>query len=358
VVVSFDVEDLLDPDSMSKKPASVVLFEDRASHAGQSFDTAMSLCRIVVLRLPEAHYVAYYADGVYGFAADTLADTTPHLDQPADSMESRRSDYERVGCQFSNAVKDLDGTLQVVRTGTLIRALLHGSRGVICCNFVVPNEYVVGLTFDASALPAADAPLSELPGGKKLDIAISRLSTVLRRKLSLESLNPGSWISPKPVGDGTRNVQKSDSATTQDLEPHIEGDADDLADLFRAEVHPDNLHYLAYCRDGEIIYSVDQLGHRKLSLFFIQITPEKRRKFYHDFCRQLPTLIGRLGRMVGSAIGGRLERVVLDVEQGAIYYYRLRPGEYLVGVTIDQGRVAQVDKMMALLALHCKSADR
>jgi hypothetical protein len=45
---------------------------------------------------------------------------------------------------------------------------------------------------------------------------------------------------------------------------------------------------------------------------------------------------------------------VLDVEQGAIYYYRIRPAEYLVGVTIIQRKVAEADRKIAEISLACR----
>ncbi len=41
---------------------------------------------------------------------------------------------------------------------------------------------------------------------------------------------------------------------------------------------------------------------------------------------------------------------VLDVEAGALYYLRVRDGEYVVGVTLDQARVANADQQLAQLA--------
>jgi hypothetical protein len=44
----------------------------------------------------------------------------------------------------------------------------------------------------------------------------------------------------------------------------------------------------------------------------------------------------------------------LDVELGAIFYYRLRVGDYLIGVTLDQEQVRAADEEMAKLALRCR----
>lgn len=354
-MVSSDVGDLLDPEDASEQPVPVTPFEDLASRVDNDrFSKARFLCREAVQNLQGIQHLAYYVNGVCGFTVDVLADTVRPIDRPASSIESRRSDYKLVGSQLSNIVNDLDRTLQKVRTGALIRTVLHASRGVIYCNSVVPNEYIIGSTFDTSALPASGIPLPKLVGAKNMDVAIAELATALRRQLSLQSQDPGSWISTKP-GDEASSGQRPRLSTGPDVSPYIESSEDDEVDnLFLAAVRPDDLHYLARCHDGEVVFSVDQLGHRRLKSFFTQITVEERRSFYRDFCRQLPVAIWMLGRMVGPAIGARLERVVLDVEQGAIYYYRVRSGEYLVGVTIDQEQVAQADERIARLALGCQ----
>jgi hypothetical protein len=42
--------------------------------------------------------------------------------------------------------------------------------------------------------------------------------------------------------------------------------------------------------------------------------------------------------------------LVLDVEQGAVIYYRLGVGDYLIGVTLNQERVGAADGKLASLA--------
>jgi hypothetical protein len=100
--------------------------------------------------------------------------------------------------------------------------------------------------------------------------------------------------------------------------------------------------------------SVDQLDHPQLGPYFQEISVTERRLFYQNVCRQFPITVRKLGRMASSVTGSKVERVVLDVEQGAIYYYRISPGEYLVGVTIDQRQVAQADDKIAEIAVACR----
>jgi hypothetical protein len=115
-------------------------------------------------------------------------------------------------------------------------------------------------------------------------------------------------------------------------------------------IRPDDLHFVAYCRDGEVVFTADYLGDRSLAPFFTQITFATRRKFYLEFSQELCSHATKLSRATRGVLGGLLVRCVLDVEQGAIYYYRIKPGDYLVGVTIDQSRVSGADDRMSRLA--------
>lgn len=352
VVVSPEVRDhFFDPERADNSPRSAALFLDQASHLDDKFSDTLSRCREAVLRTTELHHLTHYTKGFYDFTVDVLAYSATHFDRSTDPIETRRNDYKRVGRQLSATATDLDEKLQEVGTGALIRTLLHTSRGMICCYPIIAKEHIVGLTFDALALPKPGVPLSKLAGAIAVDRAMAHLATDLRRQFKLQPQNPGAWITtPKPVHDETTG-RRTGSSTAQPNFPYIEGTEDGKTALLLAAAHPDDLHYVAHCRDGEVTYSVDQLDHSQLGLFFTQITIEERRNFYRDLCRQFPVIIGQLGRTVGSTLGGRLDRVVLDVEQGAIYYYRVAAGEYLVGVTIDQDQVNKTDDKMGQLAL-------
>jgi hypothetical protein len=74
-----------------------------------------------------------------------------------------------------------------------------------------------------------------------------------------------------------------------------------------------------------------------------------RRRFYEGFAAELVALTGRLDRLVRAPLGGPLDRLVLDVEQGALVVRRLGPREHLVGVTVDQEQVAGAEDALAAL---------
>jgi hypothetical protein len=110
------------------------------------------------------------------------------------------------------------------------------------------------------------------------------------------------------------------------------------------------LHLVSRCTDGEIVFMADCFDDESLQPFFTQINADIRRKFYLAHAREIGSVATTLGRTMHTALGGGLVlRMVLDVEQGSIFYYRLRPGDYLVGVTVDPAKVSRADDEMARL---------
>ncbi|NUT47555.1 MAG: hypothetical protein HOV94_09645 [Saccharothrix sp.] len=310
------------------------LHEEQAEHVGPEFDLARVACRDAVADTPALHYLAHYSSGVFDFGVDVLGD--PGAEPGALPGGSRREELKRLGRFLTFQVATLDRALQEVRTGRLIRTVLHTDEGALFCDSVVPTEHVVGLVLDH----AGTGPLFGHPAVDEADRAVAALATRLRGQLSLGTLNPGGWenardVAPLPTADGA--------------EPHVTAGEGPLTACLAA-VRPDDLHLVAHVVAGEVRVMVDCLGDPSLAPFFKQVTVDARRRFYHGFVQELGALAGKLNRAVNPVVGGLMERLVLDVEMGAIYYYRLRAGEYLVGLTIDQARVPSADDRMSALA--------
>ncbi|MGH3696878.1 MAG: hypothetical protein ACRDRX_23340 [Pseudonocardiaceae bacterium] len=326
------------PDEAVREPAPVAR---HASHVDARFAASRETCRQAVIQVPELHYLGHYTEGAYDFSYDRLDGISGQPD---------RTDHERMGVQITNAVRGLDRMLQEVRTGALIRVVVHGQQGLVVCNSAQPNEHAVGFSRAPSVLPVEGIVLPRLSGAERVDEILSRLVTELREQVSLGSQNPGSWISAKP-GDvvlppvGTPSVSKR----------CIEGTADErVSRLFLDRVDPVDLQFVAYCRSGQAEFSVDEFDDPQLGSYFQEISVTERRLFYRNVCRQFPMIVRKFGRISVAATGGKIERLVLDVEQGALCYYRIRPGEYLVGITIDQRRVASTDDKIGEIALRCR----
>ncbi|WP_367137561.1 hypothetical protein [Saccharothrix sp. HUAS TT1] len=312
------------------------LHEEQAEHVGPEFDLTRQACRDAVERSPALHYLAHYSSGVFDFGVDALGE--PAAEPGALPGGSRREELKRLGRHLTFQVATLDRALQEVRTGRLIRTVLHTEEGALFCDSVVPTEHVVGLVLDH----AGAGPLFGHPAVDEADRAVAELATLLRRQLSLGSLNPGGWESAEPVAP---------LEVEQEAQPHVTaGDGPLTACL--AAVRAQDLHLVAHVVAGEVRAMVDCLGDPSLAPFFKQITVDARRRFYQGFVQELGAVTTKLNRAVNPVVGGLLERLVLDVEMGAIYYYRLRAGEYLVGVTIDQARVRAADDRMSELTVE------
>ncbi|MFJ6675559.1 hypothetical protein ACIQMJ_31015 [Actinosynnema sp. NPDC091369] len=310
------------------------LHEERAEHVGREFELARQACREAVEASPALHYLAHYSNGVFDFGVDALGDAGPAPD--ALPGGTRREELKRLGRHLTFQVATLDRALQEVRTGRLIRTVLHTEEGALFCDSVVPTEHVVGLVLDH----AGAGPLFGHPAVDEADRAVAGLATRLRGQLSLGSLNPGGWDSAEDVVP---------LPVEQDVRAHVTAGEGPLTACLAA-VRAQDLHLVAHVAGGEVRSMVDCLGDPSLAPFFRQVTVDVRRRFYHGFVQELGALATKLNRAVSPVVGGLMARLVLDVEMGAIYYYRLRAGEYLVGVTIDQARVRAADDRMSALA--------
>ncbi|GAA1351024.1 hypothetical protein [Saccharothrix algeriensis] len=310
------------------------LYEEEAEHPGPEFDTTRHACRAAVVKSPALHYLAHYSNGVFDFGVDVLGDPPP----PPGALPggTRREELKRLGRHLTFQATALDRALHEARTGRLIRTVLHTGEGALFCDSVVPTEHVVGLVLDH----AGTGPLAGHPAVDEADRAVAELATALRAELSLGSLNPGGWETfgaprPLPGAAGAR--------------PHVAVRGEALAQCLAA-VAPSDLHLVAHVAGDEVRTMVDHLDHPALGPFFKQVAAPARRRFYLGFARELGALATRLNRAVRPVVGGLLARLVLDVEMGALYYYRLGPREYVAGVTIDQARVGEADVRMSALA--------
>jgi hypothetical protein len=326
------------------------LYEEVADHLGPEFGETRQACRDTMAKSTALRYLAHYSSAVFDFGLDALGDPPP----PPDALPgtTRRDELKRLGRQLGSTITNLDRSLQEVRTGRLIRTVLQTEEGAVFCDSVVPSENVVGLVVDRSATEHPEVPLASAPDVRAADQAVAELAGALRARVRLPSLNPGGWESAELAEPLPSTGPGPAPCVTVLAGPGEETDRL-VAACVRA-ARPDDLHVVAYCSQGELPVLVDHLDHPSLSPFFTQIAVETRRRFYQGFSRELGTLAHRLNRTTSTALGGVLVRLVLDVEMGAIFFYRLRPGDYLVGVTIDQNQVRGADDRMAALALELR----
>lgn len=279
-------------------------------------------------------HVAQCADGVLDFTITALTDD--EVDRPD---PRRLQALAHVDQQLSFTTTQLDRRLTAVRSGRLIRLVAQADTGAVICNSVVAGRHVVGAILTADESVAGGHPRGR-PQVDEADRALARLTRDLRRRISLPSLNPGAYDNlPDP-----QDEEPDDGSNLDDVEPTVVGDGEhELVAACRAALSPGDVHYLAYHRDRTMHFSVDILAHERLSDFFWSIDPATRRRFYQVLGGEFDVLAADLNRKVHRVLADPIIRVVLDVEEGAIYYFRLRPHEYLLGVTLRQERVDHAD---------------
>jgi hypothetical protein len=323
--------------------------EETAGHVGEEFTETITAIRDTVRKPTGLDYLAHYSSGVFDFSIDLLGDPPISTDTPP--SRTRRDELRRLGRTLSLTMTEQDRILLPARTGGLIRMVLHTTRSAGFCAQVVPKEYVIGSVLDCGVPGERDDLVSHMAHIQPADIAVAELATRLRRRISLASANPGGW----ETADVLTQVD-NDSSGAPFVTVLTEPDQPTglLREACERAVRPADLHFVAYCAQGEVRFTADHFGDRSLAPFFTQIAIPARRRFYLDFSRGLQAFATKFARSSRGVLSGPLVRLVLDVEQGAIYYYRLSAGDYLVGVTLDQTMVSSADNRLSQLVLGAR----
>jgi hypothetical protein len=300
--------------------------EFRAAHFGPDREDVVQSCRSAFVSDDALQFLAHFSTGVPDLSFDSLDD------------DARRTDLRRFSRSLSFTMSDLQGMLGELRTGVLIRLVLQTAAGAAVCASVVPMQHLVGIV----SSPVTDDV-------RHADIAVAQLSTHLRRQLRLGSANPGGW---ETAHVAPPDLPVPDEPVVQKFAGGERGDAALHAVL--SAVHPFDLQFVAYCEDDEVVFTVDEF-HSMPRTYSTLVAPADRRDLYRDFAGALGGRVRALNRSARRALGGLLQRVVLDVEEGAIFYQRLSSSTYVMGVTVVQEWVSLADDRLSQLAAAVRS---
>jgi hypothetical protein len=300
-------------------------------------EVLLAVCERAVAETTGLHHLAYYTDRVLDFALDVLDDEDF---APPAAQARARPGLRRLGRQLSCEFEELDTQLRHAHTGALIRAVLRTDDAEVVCDLVVRTQFVVGVTYTDHR--------DYIDETNDVDRSLAGLVRELRQLLGLPSQNPGGF-----------EGEFASVADTKWIPPRVEARRGRISgaveDLCQHALSAPGLNLIAYCVDDEIVFLADVFEHADLSLFFSgMVTPSYRRSFYRELGEQLAEIRTRLGRLSAHTLSERLKRVVLDVEQGAVYYFRVTSRVYLLGVTLHQPRVRAMDLHMAQLARECQ----
>ncbi len=306
--------------------------EDSAEQDVPGFRKKRDLCRQLLLDDPAVYHIAHYTGGVLDFSLDLLAHDSAPAGRPDTDPTQRREAYRRVGAQLAYRAAELSRRVWHLQCGGLVRLAAQTRVDYVFCNTTVGGEHVVGFARTAPATGSVVDPAA----ASQIDQGAAKLATDLRGLVRQPSQNPGGWQTE------TYDPSSSDG----DITPYLTEAGDSEPILTRA-LRPTGLHYLSHHRLGEQVSAVDILVHPDLEQFFNRgATVADRRTGYQRLSRDLSLLALQVSRDLRRAITGEVERLVLDLEIGAVYYYLLAPDEYLFGVCLDQDWVSHADEAM------------
>jgi hypothetical protein len=299
-------------------------------------DLMFRTCREAVTSAADLHHIAFYTDRVLDFALDVLDDED---EAPAGV---NRVGLRRLGRQLCNEFEQLDQLVRNGRTGVLIRVVLRTADTEIVCDPVVRQQFVVGTSYTEGH--------DYIDESNDVDRSVAALIGDLRALVGLNQQNPGGFeteYDELEIGQVPSEPHVEIPDGDSPLPPHV-------ATACRNALDPAYLHLVAYCHGDEVLFLADTFEHRTMHPYFgRETTPNQRRAHYRTLSAQLSDISTTLNRVSANAVRSKLKRIVLDVEQGAVYCYRLDNSAHLVGVTLYQPRVRHADLRMARLAHDC-----
>ncbi len=305
--------------------------------SGEREGALLQICRQTMTNASGLHHLAYYTDRVLDFALDQLETDEVALPQARDKA---RTGLNRLGRNLCAVFEQLDRSLRNAYTGALIRTVIRTDDAEIVCDPVVRAQYVVGVGYTGDR----DDYIDET---NDVDRSLAHLVMELREKVGLSSQNLGGF-----------DTETADVVPAEPTLPRVTADGsvpDSVKEACLGALNATDLHLVAYCVDDEVVFLADVFDHAALGLYFAgSVTPAYRRTYYRDLCDRLGQIRTQLNRVTALLLRGRLKRVVLDVEQGAVYYLRVSGRVYLAGVTLHQPRVHNADLRMAQLAAECR----
>ncbi|GAA4982063.1 hypothetical protein HD597_004021 [Nonomuraea thailandensis] len=299
---------------------------NRAGHAkAPAYSELLRLCLDSMIDISGPHCLMYFNGGFRDFTIDLF--DHPEVSDP-DAAGTLREKCVRAFRRFILVYERMEWLLDPLRTGGLIRIALRTGTGLIVCGRVRAEEYIVGMS---SPVRAPD----------RVDWRLCELITAIRTGLyELPDENPGGY-----------HGRRSESAQSAEITFRRAPDASpSVQELLKEQLNVNDLHYVALIRDRQPVMEADVFNSSAVSHLFNSITTAHRRTLYGEFAHRGRGDLAHLHRAVRDIIGGPAERVVLDLESGAIYVERLgSSNDLLLGVTLEQSAVESCDGRIARL---------
>lgn len=259
-------------------------------------------------------HTANFIDGMFQFAVED-ADLTP---------EDRKL-HAQVSGSLGPTFAKIDSWTSPLDSGRLIRLVLSCAGGGVYYISLRPGETQFGVARDGAAVEPGDRQMAQI-------------SDRLRGHFSLGPENLGGYSTSAPaLPDVPEPAPVLFEAPGADAR---------LLEISRRRVSPLDLHYVSGHRGGDHLFSTDVLPAGSLEKFFRRVSVAEHRKRYEEIFLASRQLVRSLSYRLRPVLRGRLTRLVMDVEQGALYYRCLPDDLVLFGVTLEQKNVWDADRRL------------
>lgn len=310
-----------------------VLVED---HWTEPDSPVTRACRdAVAAHRPVFRSVAHYSHGVLDFVVRPPG--SEPLRTPRNVGGDPRATEGWPGRHLVVCMEDFDRSLRRFDTGELMRLVVGAPEGGMYCARIRAGQHLVGVTLSGDTVVELDEGLNDL------------VRTIRTRVHHLpdESLGGAPDLEASaPGGAGRLHLEVGLSTENADEEA-------ELRSAWQSHVNPVDLQYAAYYRDWRMVCAGDTFDDPSLRVRLVNIAGNERRSMYRDLAARLRADITRLRHVLRPVSSGPIERLVLDVQEGAVYIHWLDhgTGAFLVGVTVDQFQVAVAeDRLRSLLS--------
>lgn len=314
-------------------PLAAVLKVTRAPHAESpeaGYDELIRHCGAVFGDRPGPHYLAHFGTGFFDFSLDVFEHEACRSRYGGRTPAGLRADHQS-GCRhLVISAERFDRQLADLKSGDLMRTVLVAGDGALSCLRLRPGQYLVGATLHPSSADEMDR------------LTWAATATIRAELYGLPGEIPGGTPAAVP---GPFPVHEHGGEA-----PH-DGLTGEFARLARQAVDPGDLHYVALFRGWTFAASADVLDAPDLAQWFHTISRETRRKLYERLGGDMRQELAWLAHAVRAVISLPIDRLVLDVQEGALYVHRLaEEGDLLIGVTLDQRGVSLAEQRLRDLA--------
>ncbi|MEU0690604.1 hypothetical protein [Streptomyces uncialis] len=296
--------------------------------SAQRFGLINELCEQVAATCPDLRSLSHFSNGVVDFSLRP-AGVAPLPGGRAGDLEIEREG--RSGAQLVLSMQQFEKTLDPLLTGALMRMVVETPTGGLYCGRVKAAQHIVGVTLDGAGVPPMDEALNALITDIRVDL------------LSLSEEHPGGLDKPYHRLSGGERLHFT--AGRQMDEPQVAR----LRGIWHRFLNPVDLQYAALFTNWNLVCVGDAFEDPTIGVRFLNIDPATRRRKYRDTADQLRDTIAQLRNLLQPVSREPMTRLVLDVQEGAIYFHWLpngHNGDFVCGVTLDQHQVDNAERRM------------